>query len=160
MTYELKLPDGSLLDPQDIVKVEAFAKANNLTNAQAQQLLEQRHEAAAGLVQRQQAFLTDQSQKWLEEIRGHPELGGTHFAETTAYAKRVMQRFGSEGLTELLESSGLGNHPKVVEFVVKIGKALGEDLRPLPFWATAGQQNKPKSDAEVFWPEMPTKTKP
>lgn len=127
--YELKLGEKSVLDQGDLDKIAEYAKANKLTQAQADALVLQREDAAAGLKVRQQAFLDAAVTKWAEDVKADPEIGGDKMVATLKNTKRVMDRFAPEGsqFRTLLKESGYGNHPEFVRFVNAIGAAMSED---------------------------------
>jgi hypothetical protein len=41
-------------------------------------------------------------------------------------AQKTLKEFGSDELSKALHLSALGSHPALWDFVVKVGKALGE----------------------------------
>lgn len=150
-TYDLKVPDGSPLDPSEVDKIAAFARSRGLSNEQAQVLLEQRHEGASELSRRQAETLTKYRNEWEQQVRNDPELGGEKFDATLKQTKLVMDRFAPEGskMREILNETGYGNHPEFVRFVASIGKAMSEDK---PFsGAPAGGESAPKSPADVLY---------
>jgi hypothetical protein len=56
------------------------------------------------------------------------------------HAERALEKFGSPELRKALVSSGLGNHPQLVDFCVKIGRAMKEDTVVLPGAAVGGRR--------------------
>src|SRR5688572_20896218 len=46
--YDLKLPEGSLLEAAQMEKISAYAKEKGLSNEQAQELLERENDAVSG----------------------------------------------------------------------------------------------------------------
>lgn len=128
--YTLKLADGSPLDPSDVDKVAAYARERGLSNEQAQAILDQRHEAAAGITQRQADAFAAKRTEWETQTWGDPELGGTNKDATLANVKLVMDKFApgdDNPLRKELAVTGYGNHPAFVRFVNAIGKAMRED---------------------------------
>ena len=63
---------------------------------------------------------------WLAEAKADPEIGGAAFDANVAVAVKAIEAFGSPGLKDLLNASGLGNHPEVIRFAAKAGKAIAE----------------------------------
>lgn len=147
--YSLKLAEGSPLDPSDVDKVAAYARERGLSNEQAQTILDQRHEAAAGVTQRQAEMFAAKRTEWETSTWADPELGGTNKDATLANVKLVMDRFAPEGsgLRKELDVTGYGNHPEFVRFVNAIGKAMREDK---PFNASAGSTGQ-RSAADVLY---------
>jgi hypothetical protein len=145
-SYDLKLPEGALLKPEAVAKVAEFAKANQLTQAEAQAVLERENTAIAAYVEEKQKEVETLSTKWVEEVKSDKELGGDNFAKTAEMARRAIDRFAPE-IKEDLNRTGLGNHPGFVRFAYRIGKAMADDT----FISGNQPPRQPKSIAEVFY---------
>lgn len=117
--YDLKLPDEAGVSASEKAKFEAWAKAQGLSNAEAQAELEARLES-------QRVAVEEQKQEWLKAAQEDSEIGGDKFAEHAELAKRGTEKFFPE-LVPLLEKTGLGNHPDVIRGLARIGKLLGND---------------------------------
>lgn len=63
---------------------------------------------------------------WAEAVKTDPELGGEKLQATLATAKKAID-LGPPELKDLLNSTGMGNHPAVVRWAYTVGKALSED---------------------------------
>lgn len=146
--YDLKLPAGSLLDAQALERTATFAKENGLTNKEAQAILERESASIASYVESQREALAEKTKEWVETVKNDKEIGGEGFNKTVEMAKRVVDRYGSDSLKQALNDSGLGNHPELVRFVARIGKAMTEDQLILPGSQPAGK----KSPEETFYP--------
>lgn len=121
--YDLKLPDQSPVDPQRLEAIAAEAKANKLTQEQAQALVEREHKMMSDLVQSHQARV----EGWLKESMADKEIGGPEINRNIELAKRLVDTFGSPILKKQLEDSGMGQHPELLRLFVRLGKAYGED---------------------------------
>jgi hypothetical protein len=66
-------------------------------------------------------------ESWGEAVKTDQEIGGAKLDENLAVARRAVDAFGSPALKELLNTTGLGNHPEVVKAFYKAGKAISED---------------------------------
>ena len=141
--YDLKLPKDSLLDPVELENVSKYAKANGLTNEEAQDILE-------GESARMATHVDSQKEKWSTEWKNDEEIGGADFQKNVELAKRVVDRFGDESLKSDLNRFGYGNHPGLGRMLVKLGKAMSEDQLVMPGAVPAGAEKK--STAEVFYP--------
>jgi hypothetical protein len=121
------MPDGVELKSEAVDELKATAKEFGLTQEQAQRIadlgVKQAQGFAAQLVE-QQKSLTAQ---WAEETTTDKEIGGDKLSENLGVAKKALDSFGTPALKTLLNQSGLGNHPEVVRFMVKAGKAISED---------------------------------
>ena len=147
--YELKLPEGSLLDESAVERTVSYAKERGLTNEQAQAILEREHGAVASYVEAQTKALQTKATAWVAEIKADKEIGGEKFNENVELAKRVIQKHAPENLKKVLNETGLGNHPDLVRMLVSIAKGGAEDKMVIPGAQPAG---KPKSTAEILFP--------
>lgn len=152
--YTLTLPKDSLLDQAKLDEVAAYAKAEKLTNEEAQKILERESATIATYVDNarkaaDEAFKVTQ-QEWLKELQDDKTFGGDNFVKNAELAKRVVTRFDPEGsFQKELEESGFGNHPGFNRFMLNLGKAMTEDQLVPP---TAPPQSKErKSTANVLF---------
>lgn len=86
--------------------------------------------------------------EWATRTLRDREIGGANLDRTILLASRVVNSFGSEELKEVFRSTGLGNHPEVVRFMTRVGKALGEDELHVGSQSPTGGQ---KSAAELIY---------
>ncbi len=89
---------------------------------------------------------------WRNQTANDRELGGYNLTRNVATAGKAIDKFGSPELRKALDATGAGNHPEIVRFFVRVGKALAEDglVRP-----THGRVSK--SYAETFYPNHGSK---
>ena len=145
---DFTLPEGMEMDADVLGEFKGLAKELNIPQAQAQKLIDFQTQLATKQAEQYQAAVTKQSQDWAASIKNDPELGGANYEKSTASAIKVIQSFGDPALTELLNTSGLGNHPALFKFCHRISAAISEDKFVLPgSQSTTGR----KSDAEVFY---------
>lgn len=127
ISYDLKLAEESHLDAKAIEEVTAFATENKLSNEAAQAMLKREEEMLTNFVQSNEAALDAQVNQWRESIVADKVLGGENLETTKANSRRAVERFGSEGFIEILNTTGYGNHPEVVGFLNKLGSLMSED---------------------------------
>lgn len=125
--YELKLPDGALLDSVALEEISAYAKEKGYSQEQAQELLTRENEAVLDYVERTEELHKAQVSKWRQEVMADKEIGGEQFNINIEYAHRVLQKFAPKEFVETLEKTGFGNHPLLVKTFVAIGKAMQPD---------------------------------
>jgi hypothetical protein len=127
VVYEFKLPDGVEMKGEAIEELKTTAKEFGLTPEQAQRIadlgVKQAQGFATQLVEQQKTMTAE----WAEQTTTDKEIGGDKLPENLGVAKKALDTFGSKELKTLLNQSGLGNHPEVVRFMVKAGKAISED---------------------------------
>lgn len=127
---ELKLPDGlTKEDPAIKALVELAGKSN--ISVEAQQALLDQH-LALGKARDQALADTFKAERreWLAESKALPDLGAGNekqWAETLTSAKRALRFFGDQELVDWLNSNNGVNHPAMIRFALKVGKAMGED---------------------------------
>lgn len=125
--YDLKLPDGALLDSVALEEISLYAKEKGYTQEQAQELLTRENDAVLDYMERNQETHKAQVMKWKQEVMADKEIGGEQFNINIEYAHRVLQKYAPKEFVETLEKSGYGNHPLLVKTFVAIGKAMQPD---------------------------------
>lgn len=110
------------LDKDATTAFTAIAKDLKLAPDAAQKVVD----IAVGMQQRAVEAHHAQVAKWADETKADKELGGDKLAQTLATAQKALA-LGPPELKQLLNDSGLGNHPAVVRFMHTVGKALSED---------------------------------
>lgn len=125
--YELNIPDGMELKPEQQAAFEAQARELGLDAEKAQKLLDMAHGNQQAARQMQAA----QIKKWAEEAQADPEIGGEYFNANVATANFALKTYDPDGaIARMLKETGYGNNPAVVRFFYRIGKAMGGDNVP------------------------------
>lgn len=139
------LPDGANMDDVGLTAFGEFAKGLNMTQEAAQAMLDKLAPAAA---QQQAARLAAARQEWQTALKADPELGKP---ENQATVKEALTKFGDAELTDLLEGSGLIDHPAIARAFLKAGRAISQDK------VVAGRQpgqSPHASTAQRLYPNM------
>ncbi len=123
----LKVPDGSPLALGRLDKILADAKAKGLTVSETQALVDSEHGTVSAFVESEKARHKVTADGWANEVKSHPTLGGAKYEETLAVSHDAIEKFAPKGFKEILSSTGLGNHPLLVEFAYNIGAAMKDD---------------------------------
>ena len=145
--YDLKMPDGVELDQAATTEFTAIAKELKLPADAAKKFVDL---AAKREIARAEAFAT-QVETWGNEVKADPELGR---AENLAIAKKAVDTFGTPELRDLLNSTGMGNHPTVVRFMLNAGKTISEDTIVA---GRTGGNAPPRDHASILYGNTPTK---
>jgi hypothetical protein len=145
--YELKLVQGSPITPERVARIEADAKAQGLTNEQAQAVVDNEHKIVIGLVSEHQSRIAN----WKQVAMNDKEIGGTDLPRNLELSKRVAERYGSPALIQELEATGFGSHPEVVKMFVRIGKAFGEDRLIIGGGSLPKGSNEGKTAADILF---------
>ena len=122
--YDFRAPEGMQFDAAVIEQFSGIARELNLPQDAAQKMLDR---MAPALQARQSEQLAAASEQWVTAAKADQEFGGEQLAENLGLAKRALDQFGTAELKSLLNDSGLGNHPEVIRFMVRAGKAISED---------------------------------
>lgn len=125
--YDLKLPEGALLDSVALEEISQYAKEKGYTQEQAQELLVRENDAVLDYMERSQESHKAQVMKWKQDVMADKEIGGEQFNINIEYAHRVLQKYAPKEFVETLEKTGYGNHPLLVKTFVAIGKAMQPD---------------------------------
>lgn len=126
---DVKTTNGAAISDHDKNIVTNIGKTLGLNNDQARRLLEQ---GGALLTQERAAVRKQVLTQWGKEIMSDKELGGENYKYTRANLNRFIKTFGGgpQGeLVQVLERTGLGQHPAIVRAFNEVGKAIGEDNR-------------------------------
>ncbi|HDT3059154.1 TPA: peptidase [Enterobacter hormaechei subsp. steigerwaltii] len=143
--YEFTAGEGVELDADALKDFEPVARDLNLTNEQAQKLVDAYPKILAGVQQRQAEAWQKQTEGWAETVKADKEIGGDKLTANLSAAQRALDQFGTPELKEYLNATGLGNHPDLVKTFVKIGKAMSED------GMVDGSNQGQRSAAEVLY---------
>lgn len=78
----------------------------------------------------------NQKKDWFESFKSDPEIGGNRMDTTLAAARQFIRTHGGtpkqqQEFRELMNVSGVGNHPAVIRLLAKASKVMSEG-RPLP----------------------------
>ncbi|HAB2181018.1 peptidase [Salmonella enterica] len=144
--YEFKPAEGQELDAAALEQFEPIAREMNLTNEQAQKMVDLYGTKIMPMVQQQQVEAWQKTtEQWAADVKADKEIGGDKLTGNLSAAQRALAQFGTPELKEYLEGTGLGNHPELVKAFVKVGKAMSED------GMVTGKESGQRSAAEVLY---------
>ena len=131
-TYEdFTLPEGMEVNEALMDGFKPLAKELNLTQDQAQKLVDMQSELAQSEAEAQRDAFVETTEGWLTELKNDKDFGGVNYDKNAGVAANAVKEFGSPELMEALEETGMGNHPELVKAFYKVGKAMSEDsFRP------------------------------
>ena len=124
---DFTVPEGTEIDKDMIEAFKPVAKELNLTQEQAQKLVDLQVKNREAETEAQREAFKQVRAEWVKEAREDPEIGGAKFEENVGVAVKTLRFFGSDKLIALLETSGLGDHPEVIRVFHSIGSKFGED---------------------------------
>ncbi len=133
---DFTLPEGVQLDESGLTEFKSFAKEQDLTQEQAQKVLEFGGQKLKERLEAPFKVWTETQRKWQAEVKADPEIGGTKFEQSIKDAAQVFvpgegnpfvgSAEEAQALREALNVTGAGNNPALVKFFVKIGRLLAE----------------------------------
>ena len=112
------------LDPEVLTAFGEVAKDLNLPQEDAQKVLDK---VAPVIQERQAKELERVRAEWASDSKSDKEFGGETFGTNLDVAKTALDTFGSDALKSLLQETGFGNHPEIIRFMYRAGKAISED---------------------------------
>jgi hypothetical protein len=152
--YEFKVPEGIELDTKLVDAVTPIFKEIGISQEHAQKLFD----AYTPYVQQQMKVQQEEAiTTWNKQINDWKaettkELGANLKTELSL-AGKFIQKYGTPKLREILNETGLGNHPEVVKAFAKAGKSISEDT-----FVDPGKTKKPTEgiDLKKMYPSMQT----
>ena len=147
--YELQAPEGMQLDDGLMKEFDPVFRDLGLDNEQAQKLADKMPFVYQRMAELQTKAQEDQVSSWIEEAKTDDLVGGEKFKENAAVANLAIKEFGDESLNELLDATGLGNHPALIRFAYRasVGASLSNGSS-----VTGNSSSAEKSRAEILYP--------
>lgn len=120
-------PEGVSFEPETLEAFKTLAREINLTEEQAQKLVDYESSLAARGQADAQEEKRQTLERWAQQTR---TLYGAKLEEELSFALRAADTFGGPDFRALLEDTGLGNHPVIIRTLSGVGRAIGEDAFP------------------------------
>ncbi len=150
-TYaDFTAPEGVQLSPELAGEFGTLAKSLNLSQENAQKMVDVAAKLAQHGAQAQAGQVQTIHDEWRALTTADKEFGGEKLAENLAIAKAAMLATTTPQLQMLLDRSGLGNNPEVIRHFLKIAPAFAPDK------FVAGGTAPPKAGAsasKVLYPQ-------
>ena len=123
--FNAKVADApNELDPEVLPAFGDVAKELNLPQEAAQKVLDK----VAPVIQAKQAKALEVAKAdWVSNSQADEEFGGENLNDNLEIAKTALDAFGNQALKSLLVETGFGNHPEIIRFMYRAGKAISED---------------------------------
>lgn len=119
--YEIAPPEGVEVDKAQLADFTAFANELKIPKEKAEAFS---HKFA----QKQLEAVQNQIADWRAKTEADKELGGANYAENVGIAKKALEKFGGNAVLDVLEKTGLGNHPEIIRWAYRVGKAMSDDV--------------------------------
>jgi len=159
-SYTFEAPEGVEMNDDLTASIEAFgetAKEMGLTQAQYQALIEYDLNRATQINEQAVNGWTERVNGWVNTVQTDKELGGSNLPQTKQTIEAAVKQFGDPDLRALLrspsqdnpEGMSMGNHPAVVRFLNRVGKAIAD-----PSLITGDAQPPMRRPEERMYPSM------
>lgn len=125
--YDFNFSDGYNVDTETLGKFTELAKGLDLTQEDAQKVMDLAVENMANAQKIQEQAWLKQREEWAKDIKADKDFGGEKFNETMERAKRSIANFFGEDVLTFLDATGYGDHPGLLKGLAKIDMAVGED---------------------------------
>lgn len=122
--YEFKAAEGQTFDPEFVKGYSEVARELNLTQEAAQTMIDK---VGPVLAQQQAAQIAQVRNDWAEASKVDAEFGGAKFNENLAIAKQSIDKFATPEFKQMLDDTGLGNHPEWIRYCYRVSKAFSPD---------------------------------
>ncbi len=142
--YEpFKLPADVTVNQPILDEFHNLAKELNLSQEKAQKLVDLQLKHVETFAQTMQDEFQKIKDGWKADTK---KALGTNLQPSLVTAGRAIEKLGTPELRQMLNQTGVGNHPELVKFFVEVGKLVSEDK-------VVDGKNKSviKSDAELFY---------
>lgn len=139
---EIKLPDGVKADEAMLSGFKQLAKESGLKGEVAQKVVDMYVAAQQAAEKKAVEAYETERQGWAKALETDKEFGGKDMAANKAIARKAVAKYGTPELRQLFEETGLGNHPELVRFFYRVGKADGEDTVTVAAGAAGGEQTE------------------
>jgi hypothetical protein len=121
---EVELPDGYSVPDETIKELKDKFHEAGLSDKQAKILTSHYMESGAKAYSDNNSNHESQQNEAIEALRSDY---GRDYDLNVELARSALNKFGSQELTEYLDSSGFGNNPHLIRAFVNIGKSVLED---------------------------------
>lgn len=155
--YDLSAGEGVALDTDALAIAEPIFRELGLSNDKAQKLTDAYAQIVGKVTERvqgdQSALIAEQRKAWAAEAQADEEIGGKHWQDSISASAKALDALGAPAgspFRQLLDDSGLGNHPEMIRMFVKIGKAVGEDPS---FIDTSSRTPAKRDSSDILYPD-------
>lgn len=149
--YEMfTFPEGYDVDEEALQEFGEFALSRNMTQAQAQEVLDYYSKNVSQLQESQAKAWEDTRNQWVETAKSDKEFGGQQFQENMKHVATAVKKFGTPELKQVLNDSGLGDNPELIRFFYRVGKLAGEG----EFHTGSGGNVGERDPARTLYPDM------
>jgi len=145
---DIKVPDGLSLDPEQTERALALINDTAMSpKDRGEALVKFYEDSAVKLYEGVQKAAVAQFESWRADLEKDTTLGGGNLPATETAIAGVIEEFAPQGLTDLFNQTGIGNHKLFVQFLVNVAKVTGEG-KP----AVGAPTSSKRTAAEILFP--------
>jgi len=147
---DFTLPEGVVLEQSLMESITPLFKELGLSQDGAQKLIDLQVINVQKEADAQKKAWQDTMTGWVDKSKNDKEIGGQLFNESLSLAKEALTAFGTKDFNNMLAVTGVGNHPEMVRFLVKLGKTMKEH----DVLQASDKGTKPVDLATMLYPTM------
>lgn len=145
---DFTVPDGMQLDETALSEAAPIFKELGLTQEQAQKVVDLHAKQIQASELKTIETFNQLTTEWRTAAENDKEYGGDKFDENVKIAQKAVDKFGNPKLKQLMTDHGIGNHPEMIRFMVKVGHTLKEDVPG----STGSMSTKAKDAVSILYP--------
>jgi hypothetical protein len=163
---DYKVPEGFTLDPEVKKEADGLFKGMNLSQEQAQSLVDFYVAKARESAEQPYKTYQEMTTKWRDDALAHPDLAGKlgPGKEVTVRIAKALDGLGDAKLAsdfrELMDMTGAGNHPAFIRAIDKWAQRMTEGTHVAGNGPSPPGQARPgappPSAASAMWPNLPS----
>lgn len=120
---DFTLAEGYTLDAADAGVLKELGQQFKMPQEALQKLVDLK----VSMDQRQQQAYQAQVGEWANQAKADKEYGGEKLQQSLSTAKAAFALPRGDKVRNLLNETGLGNHPDIIGFFAEVGKMMGND---------------------------------
>lgn len=124
---DFNLPEGVVVDEAALGDFQGLAKELNLSQEKAQKVIDLYTKTQQGGLEKQKSDWQGVIDGWDKDSQADKEFGGDAFKGNMGIANKAFKQFGNDAFKDALVTSGMGNHPELIRFMIAVGKGMSED---------------------------------
>jgi len=155
------VPDGYTLDKEVATEANAMFKSMNLTQEQAQKLVDFYTAKTTESANAPYEAWNNMQEEWVNQVKADPELG-SRLNEVKTTIGRALDGLGDAKLTkefrEAMDFTGAGNHPAFIRAFYRLAQKVTEGRHVAgngPSAASQNQRQERPSAAGAMYPNLP-----
>ena len=157
--YNLTMPKGVELDQALLDRVAPILKERGLTHSDVQELADAFIDVSDENAAEKQEEMNGHIKEWTKQSKADKEIGGDDFDKNVAIAAKALETHGTKELSKLLYRSGLGSHPEVIRFFVKVGTLTSDDHIPDSSGKSGADPTSLEAMARLVYPKTPSRNR-